>query len=87
MSISTSQQKVDQEKFNQSHDEVYGPRWPKPGKTIYVPGPDGHLVEKKEELNWIGIDPAGAVLFNYQEEVDKLQLRAYGASPELLGAR
>lgn len=70
MSISTSQQKVDQGQYNRGFDGTFRSRKSRPGKTVYVPR-NGKIVEKESET-FMFVMPANPHR-SYFEEMDRLK--------------
>jgi len=69
--ISTTQQAVDQEKYNKTYDKVFTSRTKRPGKTVYVCNSNGKLVEKT------GVDFC-PIPNSYFDVINILQLQAMG---------
>jgi hypothetical protein len=77
MSVSTSNQRVNQKRFNESHDRTFPKvRKPRPGKTTYV-CENGQVVPKHS--HWIMvIDPAAGPDYTSIIDINKRQLQALG---------
>ena len=75
--------------FKERFTETYPERKKcKPGKTTFVVGPDGGLVEKNPGLLFIGIDPAfesGITPYSELKEYQLRLMRSLFVPPEVLG--